>query len=58
MILTIYMTGATLSALLAAYLLKTQEVGWVELAPPTVTAGVMWPIAMPAMYTLRTALMD
>ena len=58
MIITIYVTGATLSALLTAYLLKTQEVEWVELAPPTVTAGVLWPVALPVMYTLRGALMD
>lgn len=53
-----YVTGATLSALLTAYLLKTQEVDWVELTPSTITAGVLWPVALPVIYSFRVALMD
>lgn len=58
MIITVYIVGAAFTSAYTAYLLKTNEVSWTEIAPSSLSMGPLWPITLPVVYSVRSALQD
>lgn len=53
-----YVVGTVVTSVYTAYILKTNEVGWWDIAPSSVSTGSLWPITLPVIYIIRNALSD
>ncbi len=58
MFVAAYLMGVAVTSAYTAYLLKTNEVGWLELAPSSLSVGSLWPIWIPVFLVARSALSD
>ncbi len=58
MIFTVYVAGIVVTSAYTAYLLKTHEVGWGEVAPSALSVGSLWPATLPVVIVVRNALQD